>query len=99
MQVRDSRTTPLLQQSIVRRLLAATASPSPPATKEPPTSAEIYKQFLSRLEETRGLALVGGGKDRIAKQHAKGKLTARERIEVLADPGTFREYDQLVAHR
>ena len=39
------------------------------------------------------------GADRIAKQHEKGKLTARERVALLADPGTFRETDQLVVHR
>jgi propionyl-CoA carboxylase beta chain len=40
----------------------------------------------------------GGGEARVAAQHAKGKLTARERIEVLADPGTFRELDAFAAH-
>ena len=39
------------------------------------------------------------GAQRVDKQHEKGKLTARERIELLADPGTFRETDQLVTHR
>lgn len=69
------------------------------ATTAAPTSAEIYKRFIDRLEETRKLALLGGGEDRIKKQHEKGKLTARERIELFADPGSFREYDQLMAHR
>jgi len=42
---------------------------------------------------------MGGGQARIDKQHAKGKLTARERIELLLDEGTFEEYDTFVAHR
>lgn len=81
---------------------SAVASAAAAATKpiaEPPTPAEIYKKFEARLEEVRKAALLGGGVKRIQTQHSKGKLTARERIELLADPGTFREYDQLVQHR
>ena len=74
---------------------AATPAPPPPAL----TPSEIYKKFLGRLEAARAAALAGGGEARVAKQHRGGKLTARERIELLADPGTFRESDQLVAHR
>src|SRR5205085_25531 len=44
-------------------------------------------------------ALLGGGEERIAKQHAAGKLTARERIELLLDPGSFVEMDKFVTHR
>jgi propionyl-CoA carboxylase beta chain len=44
-------------------------------------------------------AELGGGADRLARQHAAGKLTARERIELLYDPGTFEEFDRLVTHR
>jgi propionyl-CoA carboxylase beta chain len=47
----------------------------------------------------RAQAKLGGGQARIDRQHAKGKLTARERIEQLLDPGTFRELDMFVAHR
>ena len=42
---------------------------------------------------------MGGGKERIQKQHAKGKLTARERIDILIDEGTFEELDTFVEHR
>jgi acetyl-CoA carboxylase carboxyltransferase component len=52
-----------------------------------------------RLEELRTSALSGGGLSQIEKQHNKGKLTARERIEKLLDPGTFIETDQFVTHR
>ena len=44
-------------------------------------------------------ALQGGGQDRIKAQHDKGKLTARERIDILLDEGTFEEYDMYVEHR
>src|SRR5216110_1022612 len=44
-------------------------------------------------------AKLGGGEDRLRRQHAAGKLTARERIDLLFDPGTFEEFDKLVTHR
>ncbi len=44
-------------------------------------------------------AEAGGGEERIAKHHGKGKLTARERLELLYDPGTFVEVDKFVTHR
>ena len=49
-----------------------------------------------RLEQLDAAALAGGGPERVEKQHAAGKLTARERLEVLLDPGTFLEIDRLV---
>ena len=55
-----------------------------------------------RIEHLRSLkqqAMLGGGQDRIDAQHAKGKLTARERLDVLLDPGSFRELDMLARHR
>ena len=54
---------------------------------------------MQKLEEMRAQAQVGGGQARIDRQHAKGKLTARERIEQLLDSGTFRELDMFAAHR
>ncbi len=54
---------------------------------------------LDRLAELEARARLGGGEARIARQHAKGKLTARERIDALLDPGSFEEYDQLKTHR
>ncbi|XP_064394246.1 propionyl-CoA carboxylase beta chain, mitochondrial-like [Halichondria panicea] len=53
---------------------------------------------LATLEEKRKAATLGGGQKRIDKQHQTGKLTARERVELLLDPGTFREYDMFVEH-
>src|SRR4249919_2263939 len=55
--------------------------------------------ILRQLEEKREAARAGGGARRIKAQHAKGKLTARERIELLLDPGSFEEWDMFVEHR
>jgi len=57
------------------------------------------KDILQELETRRQDARQGGGAARIAAQHAKGKLTARERIELLLDEGSFEEFDMFVAHR
>jgi propionyl-CoA carboxylase beta chain len=57
------------------------------------------EQKLQVLEEKEQQALLGGGQKRIDAQHAKGKLTARERVELLLDPGTFEEIGMLVTHR
>ncbi len=57
------------------------------------------KDILQELEARRGAARMGGGEKRIAAQHAKGKLTARERIDLLLDEGSFEEFDMFVAHR
>src|SRR5215216_1240879 len=57
------------------------------------------KHILERLEERRKEARAGGGERRIAAQHARGKLTARERIELLMDHGSFDEFDMFVQHR
>lgn len=54
---------------------------------------------ISILEEKKAQALLGGGQKRIDSQHAKGKLTARERIEILLDPGSFEEIGMFVTHR
>ena len=57
------------------------------------------EKILTELERRREEARNGGGKARIEAQHAKGKLTARERIDVLLDAGSFEEYDMFVTHR
>src|SRR5687768_4977260 len=56
------------------------------------------KDMLDRLEARRAGARLGGGEKRIAAQHARGKLTARERIELLLDGGSFEEFDMFVQH-
>ena len=55
--------------------------------------------LLDRLAEKEAEALAGGGEARVARQHASGRLTARERIDRLFDPGSFEEMGQLVTHR
>src|SRR3954449_6180159 len=57
------------------------------------------QEILRRLEEKRAAARAGGGSRRVQAQHDKGKLTARERIEVLLDPDSFEEWDMFVEHR
>jgi acetyl-CoA carboxylase carboxyltransferase component len=54
---------------------------------------------IERLERMRREALLGGGEERIERQHESGKLTARERIDLLLDEGTFHEMDMFVTHR
>src|SRR5262245_34463639 len=73
------------------KLLSATAS----SEVEPLFMQDILRQ----LEEKRAAARLGGGDRRIAAQHAKGKLTARERLDLLFDAGTFEEWDMFVEHR
>src|SRR5262245_32186878 len=54
---------------------------------------------LEQLRKLNEQAEIGGGEERIAKQHKEGKLTARERIELLLDEGSFTEMDRFVQHR
>ena len=56
-------------------------------------------EIIQQLNEKREAAKLGGGQKRIDAQHAKGKLTARERIELLLDEGSFEEWDMFVEHR
>jgi len=57
------------------------------------------QDIIRQLEEKRAAARQGGGEKRVEAQHAKGKLTARERIDLLLDAGSFEEYDMFVEHR
>ena len=81
---------------------AASGNGSGEATGRPiPTSPArpTAAQRVSHLRELRERARLGGGEHRIQQQHAKGKLTARERIDLLLDDGTFEELDMFVTHR
>ena len=51
------------------------------------------------LLRRKAAALAGGGPERVARQHEQGKLTARERLDLFLDPGTFEEFDRFVTHR
>ncbi len=57
------------------------------------------REKLEQLEELRRKAEMGGGEKRIQSQHERGKLTARERLDVLLDEGSFVELDRFVVHR
>src|SRR3974390_700881 len=57
------------------------------------------KDNLDKLEDRRANARLGGGQPRIEAQHKRGKLTSRERIELLMDKGSFEEFDMFVEHR
>jgi len=57
------------------------------------------KKAIEKLREVKARAALGGGQEKIAKAHEKGKLAARERIELLLDPGSFNEFNVLIKHR
>ncbi|KAA1055855.1 acyl-CoA carboxylase subunit beta [Azospirillum argentinense] len=57
------------------------------------------QEILAKLDAMRSGARLGGGEKRVAAQHTKGKLTARERIELFLDEGSFEEFDMFVQHR
>jgi propionyl-CoA carboxylase beta chain len=57
------------------------------------------QEVLKKLEQRRAEARAGGGEKRSSAQHARGKLTARERIDLLVDEGSFEEFDMFVEHR
>ena len=75
------------------------AAKSSESTTDQAPSASSGNAKLSELERRLESARQGGGSDRIARQHESGKLIARERIDLLLDPGSFVELDALVTHR
>lgn len=75
------------------------ASPKKQAPPIKQAKFDLLAERLSQLEKLRHNAQLGGGKERIEAQHQKGKLTARERIELMVDPNTFEEFDAFVTHR
>ena len=56
------------------------------------------RDIVEELEERRRIARLGGGEKRIEAQHGRGKLTARERLNLLLDPDSFEEIDMFVEH-
>jgi propionyl-CoA carboxylase beta chain len=74
-------------------MTAQTSRPDPDAPRKP------IEERIADLEERKDQARLAGGTEAIAKQHERGKLTARERLEKLLDPGSFTETDMLVRHR
>ena len=57
------------------------------------------QERIARIHEAKEKAALGGGPDKITKEHEKGKLTARERINLLLDPGSFTEFNMMVKYR
>ncbi len=68
-------------------------------TANGPLREPTTREKLEALRALKAQALLGGGEKRIAQQHARGKLTARERLDLLLDEGSFHELDMLVTHR
>ena len=63
------------------------------------SSTGTMQEIFRRLQEKREAARIGGGLKRVEAQHKKGKLTARERLDVLLDEGSFEEWGMFVEHR
>jgi len=91
--------TPPLWQSAPADTVSSSATVTVTANALAVDPAVIKADFRKLLEQERSKALEGGGQARVDKQHARGSLTARERIELLFDVGSFRELDPLKAHR
>ena len=77
---------------------APAAPASPPKKAEQALNEPIVDPKVEELRAKKAAAQLGGGEDRIAKQHARGRMTARERLELLLDKGSFRELDVFVTH-
>ena len=60
---------------------------------------ESNRDKINELSQRRKAAMDGGGAKRIEEQHAKGKMTARERLDILLDEGSLEEFDMFVQHR
>ena len=71
----------------------------PASTAEPPPAPHTTAGKIADLERRRQSAVHAGSEQAVAKQHERGKLTARERIELLLDEGSFTEFDELARHR
>ena len=84
-------------KSNIRLVSSETATAEDNAWRSHPSMIKL--KFREQLDAVREKSLLGGGSKRIDKQHNRGSLTARERIELLFDPGSFQELDQLKAHR
>jgi len=79
--------------------LAARRSTLAPLTQQTRHLANVANPFVEKLAQMRAEAEVAGGEAKIAKRHEAGKLSARERVNVLLDDNSFREHDQFVQHR
>ncbi len=78
--------------------LNGTRPPASRAERRDSLTQEAINPKIRELRERKAAAKMGGGEERIARQHAKGRMTARERLELLLDKGSFRELDVFVTH-
>ncbi len=78
---------------------AGPATAPPPSGPTVPAGGDARAAQVSYLDEMNRRALASGGAARVKKQHEAGKLTARERVDLLCDPGSFVEIDRFVQHR
>ena len=84
----------------MRRVSSSSVRSRTSSTSYSPSPTMVAKAAAQeQLRKARELALLGGGAEKVAKQHGKGKLTARERLSLLLDPGSFRELDSFKTHR
>ena len=84
----------------MRRVSSSSVRSRTSSTSYSPSPTMVAKAAAQeQLRKARELALLGGGVEKVAKQHGKGKLTARERLSLLLDPGSFREVDSFKTHR
>lgn len=95
-QLFHSTSTPYHEGTGTQHHIIPSADENNLITNDPST---VKRNFRTRLSQTKQSSQIGGGNTRIDKQHAKGSLTARERIGLLFDGGSFREVDALVTHR
>jgi propionyl-CoA carboxylase beta chain len=77
----------------------APAGPAPDSRAAPVRTTKSASDHIDRLRDLKAQSRLGGGAEAVERQHARGKLTARERLELLLDPGSFVETDALVRHR
>ena len=87
------------QQSSSPGCLSALRPRAFSSTSNTQDPSELKSKFKERLQEERNKSLLGGGQERIDRLHARGSLTARERLDLLFDDGTFHELDAFKAHR
>ncbi|VEU37486.1 unnamed protein product [Pseudo-nitzschia multistriata] len=83
--------------SFPSRLFSSESDSRSPLDEQDPSV--LKARFKERLREERRKSLMGGGQDRIDRQHSRGSLTARERLELLFDEGSFQELDAFKTHR
>lgn len=90
---------PAMAQRVPQASLAAPDSSTGNGSAPPPPASMPVAERIAQLRDLKAEAMLGGGERRIQQQHAKGKLTARERVDLLLDEGSFEEIDMFVTHR